>query len=96
MLSTATREGMKEQVVDNLPKRIKQVKFGIMYVNSALLQSFMWTRVGTDKLMKALHIGLRTMSSSKVSLRSPRVSFSNSTAGENQSLMARWIQEWYV
>ncbi|PWW74921.1 beta and beta-prime subunits of DNA dependent RNA-polymerase, partial [Tuber magnatum] len=30
MLSTATREGMKEQVVDNLPKRIKEVKFGIM------------------------------------------------------------------
>lgn len=36
MLSTATREGMKEQVVDNLPKRIKQVKFGIMYVDLAL------------------------------------------------------------
>lgn len=35
MLSTATREGMKEQVVDNLPKRIKQVKFGIMYVDPA-------------------------------------------------------------
>lgn len=34
MLSTATREGMKEQVVDNLPKRIKQVKFGIMCVDS--------------------------------------------------------------
>lgn len=33
MLSTATREGMKEQVVDNLPKRIKQVKFGIMCVD---------------------------------------------------------------
>lgn len=30
MLSSATREGMKEQVVDNLPKRIKEVKFGIM------------------------------------------------------------------
>jgi DNA-directed RNA polymerase III subunit RPC1 len=30
MLSSAIREGMKEQVVDNLPKRIKEVKFGIM------------------------------------------------------------------
>lgn len=40
MLSTATREGMKEQVVDNLPKRIKQVKFGIMYVQLPNLWPF--------------------------------------------------------
>lgn len=40
MLSTATREGMKEQVVDNLPKRIKQVKFGIMCVDLPSLWPF--------------------------------------------------------
>ncbi|KAH8145366.1 uncharacterized protein LAJ45_10649 [Morchella importuna] len=38
MLSTATIEGMKEQVVDNLPKRIKQVKFGIMSPNDVVKQ----------------------------------------------------------
>lgn len=47
MLSTATREGMKEQVVDNLPKRIKQVKFGIMYVQLPNLWPFPRTGGGT-------------------------------------------------
>lgn len=54
MLSTATREGMKEQVVDNLPKRIKQVKFGIMCVDLLDLSGFFrerrrgWARSGMD------------------------------------------------